>query len=76
MMELMVEIVVITFAFGGIIGAIIALHLSARLKTTKASSASAPAAIELSNNEEPAELKPVPVDIEPRRSTKGNQRRR
>jgi len=76
MMEFMVEILITTFAFGGILGAVVALHLSANLKDTVDARASASATIELTRNEEPTELKPVTVDITSRRATGSNQHHR
>jgi len=67
MMEFMVEILMTVFTFGGIIGAVVALHLSSSLKETENAHRSAPATLELPRNDEPAELKAVPVDIASRR---------
>lgn len=76
MMNFMVEMVITAFAFGGILGAVIALHLSSNLKETTVARRSAPATIELASHDEPAELKPVPVDIATRRAAGGGRRRR
>jgi len=68
MMGFMVEIVITAFAFGGILGAVVALHLSANLKQTEDTRNSVPVAIELPRTDESAELKPVPVDIASRQA--------
>ena len=52
-MSYMIEIVVTAFAFGGILGAIIALHLSSSLKDTATDSA----------DDSLMELKEAPVKI-------------
>lgn len=76
MMEFMVEMVITAFAFGGILGAVVALHLSNNLKETTDARNPAPATIELTRSDEPAELKPVPIDIASRRATGSRQHRR
>lgn len=53
MMEFMVEIVVTAFALGGVLGAVIALHLSTNLKHNEAPSAERDAAV----------LQQIPVEI-------------
>ncbi len=55
MMAFMVEIVITAFAFGGILGAVVALHLSTHLKQTE-------------DARKPTGLNPVPVDITSRRA--------
>ncbi len=67
----MVEIVITAFAFGGILGAMIALHLSANLKQTKDTHKSALATIELPRTDESAEPGPVPVDIASHQAVNG-----
>ncbi len=76
MIEFMVEIVITAFAFGGILGAVIALHLSANLKQTKDAHKPASATIKLPHSDEPAELKPVSVDATPRRTTNSKKHHR
>lgn len=76
MMEFMVEILITVFAFGGIIGAVVALHLSANLKETENVHNPAPATLELPRNDEPAELKSVPVNSVSRRAADDNRRHR
>jgi hypothetical protein len=76
MMAFMVEILITTFAFGGILGAVVALHLSSNLKESANSRESAPATIELAPSDEAAELKPVPVDTASRRAAGGHRRHR
>lgn len=76
MMEFMVEMVITAFALGGILGAVVALHLSSNLKETAVARQSTTATIELTGHDEPAELKPVPVDIAARRAAGGDRRRR
>jgi hypothetical protein len=75
MMEFMVEMVITAFAFGGILGAVVALHLSANLKGTDKSRETASIALELPRNDEPAGLKRVPVDIASRRTRSNGERR-
>lgn len=53
MMEFMVEIVVTAFALGGVLGAVIALHLSTNLKHNKAPSA----------ERDTAAMQQIPVEI-------------
>ncbi len=76
MMEFMVEMVITAFAFGGILGAMVALHLSSNLKETEDNRSSAPATIELARSGESEQLKPVPVDIASRRAAGSGHRRR
>jgi hypothetical protein len=64
MMEFMVEIVVTAFALGGILGAVIALHLSSNLKPSESSSA----------QREIPELQQIPVEIHAK--NRPSQRRR
>lgn len=75
MMEFMVEMVITAFAFGGILGAVIALHLSANLKQTHRPRDSKPVSLELPRNEGPAELKRVPVKTASHRAANGKGRR-
>ncbi len=76
MLEFMVEIVITAFAFGGILGAVVALHLSANLKQTENIHKPAPATIELPHTSEPTELKPAPVDITSRQTTRSKKHHR
>jgi len=76
MMEFMVEMVITAFALGGILGAVVALHLSNNLKETADGRNSPPTTIELARHDEPAEMKPMPVDIASRRAAGGGRHRR
>jgi hypothetical protein len=73
MMEFMVEMIITAFAFGGILGAVIALHLSANLKQT--SRDSTPVSLELPRHDGPAELRRVPVKAASHRPASGQRRR-
>ena len=63
-MEFMVEIVITAFALGGIVGAVIALHLSANLKPGVAS-----------NETEYPALQHIPVKIQTKSRIPHNRRR-
>ncbi len=76
MLEFMIEIVITAFAFGGILGAVVALHLSTNLKQTEDAHKPASATIELPHTGEPAKLKPVPVDIASRQTTHSEKHHR
>jgi len=65
----MVEIVITAFTFGGILGAVIALHLSANLKQTEDACNPAPATIKLPRTDESTEFRPAPVDTASCRTT-------
>jgi len=76
MLEFMIEIVITAFTFGGILGAVAALHLSTNLKQTEDTHKPASATIELLHTGEPAKFKPVPVDITSRQTTHSEKRHR
>ena len=68
MMEFLVEIVITAFAFGGILGAVVALHLSANLKQADTPRIS----IDLPRSDEPQQPAPVPVKIPANRRPQKN----
>jgi len=76
MMEFMVEIVITAFAFGGILGAVVALHLSANLKESDPSRDSTPISLELPRSADSGELKPVPVDSSNHKTNTSRRRQR
>ena len=71
-MEFLVEILVTVFALGGVLGAIIALHLSANLKSKESPST----ATEKNRLEPPTELQQAPIDTSPKQTRHSNPRRR
>jgi len=68
MLEFMVEIVITALAFGGILGAVIALHLSANLKQAENTHKPTTTTIEPPHND-PVALEPVPVDTASHRAS-------
>ena len=70
-MEFLVEIVVTAFALGGVLGAIIALHLSANLK----SSESQVTAAEKTTSKHAAELQHARINTHPKQTEHSKHRR-
>lgn len=71
-MEFLIEIVVTAFALGGVLGAIVALHLSANLKQHEPQSTAA----DKTTVEHPPALRQVSIKARPDQSRHLHQRRR